>query len=1127
MNDMSRRSILRRAGAIAGAAAVSAQWWVPAEAAAAPQPDPAGRSGSVLDTVVFGDTSSETAHALSATHSDVVDGQLGQSARVLNPLDPADWWGGTTKFTLDVDPQSANYVSVKFWGGDYADTGDDAWRLQLFLDGKVLGWFDQCVVDNIDMIDVAPRLPGRFFCHTLPLPLGATRGKETLEIEIRAMGRIWPYGDANSFYHNMTKPSRGLYRAYTHTAPHFTPADDDEFGSAGATTTRTSTDDTQIAAVRKRVLKDQGSLLYGTSGSGMDPWGYETLLRGYYWSDSPAYQNKDALELVCQSIDSQYLSWKKDSTVLTASGQQWEGFGRVGVALFTGWDDLQDALDRNVTSGATALKNLGFEGGGDTPYGWTSPGWASNGSFSRDTSVFRSGTASVKLASNGGNMLLAPSSKALTGQGDLTFSVWAKTDGSVTNPRVSVQFYDANGNHVSGTSEYHVAAGTTDWQQITKTVTVPSGTTQYDFWLVTSGGDSAYFDDIEITAPDPSITTATLGNLGFENGDATPSGWTSPGWASNGSYARDTSVARSGAASLSITSNGGSMLVSPTGKGATASGDLTFSVWAKTNGTATSPRVSVQFWDSKNAYVSGTSEYHVASGITDWQQISKTVTVPSGATQYQFWIVTSGGDSAHFDDLQITAPQPAAKAPVARRDAYKDMLLSSRDYWRQHQRHYSNQAMFTALGIYECNRGLKLLSPGDAWDEDEAMRWLYECVGLVPWRGPEDQDGNPAWTLGSDYRVITPKGLSRELGYVADYGETSGMLARMYESVSEGKGGYEDTKLKNRMIEMAKSRSWFRYPALDADGNQTFRIETQIGWRNEPFPGDIVYTERTSWDDTPISATAVFGDSDLVGWSQQMVADGQFAPQLALLTSTSLYQRVGLSAFKFISKHLPAFQRQASSSSRMPGGWDQPDFVFTDEVNACIAIKRGKEILYSSLYYRARQGVNDLARVHLVTPDSENSATIRETSVFDKANADTYTVQDWVCWDFAINDSGNTSTIPAGGWTYSGPTLHQAMAGQTFYLAPVPDDVDPGLGTTTLGVEKVLVGKAPFYVLEYAGYIVVMNTTSDQTITHRLPGNGSGINLRTGRPVALGRPITVPPLTTVVLYAKHRRDTCD
>ncbi|WP_326731730.1 Tat pathway signal sequence domain protein [Streptomyces phaeochromogenes] len=1124
MNPMSRRNILRGAGALAGAATVSAQWWMPAQALAVDNAK-AKPSGPVLDTVVFGNAASETAHSLSSELSDIIAGELGQSARVLNPKQTAEWWGGTTAFTLKVDPQAANYVSVKFWGGDYAETADDAWRLQLFLDGKPLGWFDQGVVDNIDMIDVAPRLPGRFFCHTLPLPLSATRGRTSLAIEIRGMGRIWPYGQANNFYYPMTKPSRGLYRAYTHTAPHFTPAANDKFGSVGAPTTRTSTDDDMIAKVRARVLKDQNSLLYGSTANGMDAWAYETLLRGYYWPDSPAYQNATVMEKVCQAIDSRYLAWKKDSKVLTDSDQQWEGFGRVGLALFTGWDDIQDALDGNVTTGPTSLNNLGFEGGDNSPYGWTSPGWASNGTFSRNTDVTHGGSASLKAVSSGSTLLVSPSGKASTGLGDFTYSAWVKTDGS--SAHIEAHFWDDSSTYVGQSSSTYVATGssaTSDWQKLTNTFSVPAGATKYEFWMVVTNGETAYFDDVAITSPDPSVISAPLSNLGFEAGSTTPTGWTVPGWANGGSYARDTEVSRTGSASLKMASSGGTLLVSPGAKAVTAAGDLTFSVWAKTDATVTTPRVSVQFWDDNLNFVSGSAEIRVAAGTTDWQQLTKTVTVPSGATKYELWMVTSGGASVHFDDIEITAPQPDAATPVPRRTAYKDMLISSRDYWRQHQRHYTNQAMFTALGIYECNRGLKLLSPDDAWDEDKAMRWVYECVGLVPWRGAEDEEGTPGWPLGKDYIVVTPKGLSRELGYVADYGETSGMLARIYESVTDGKGGCEDRKLKNRMIEMAKARSWFRYPAEDTDGNKAFRIETQIGWRNEPFPGDIVYTERTAWDDTPISATAVFADRDLLGWSQQMIADGQFAPQLELLVSTSLYTRVGLSAFKFVTKHLPAFKKQATSRSRMPAGWDRPDFVFTDEVNACIAVKRGKEILYSSLYWRARQGVNDLARVHLITPQSERSATVRETSVFDKANADTFTVQDWVCWDFAINDSGSASSVPAGGWTYIGPTLHQAFAGETFHLAPVPDDVDPGLGTTTLGVEKVLVGKAPFYLLDYAGYIVAMNTTTDRTITHRLPGTGAAVNLRTGRPVALGRDLKVPPLTTVVLYAAHRRD---
>ncbi|TDT97482.1 hypothetical protein EDD99_5622 [Streptomyces sp. 846.5] len=1131
MESIDRRGVLRSTGMFAGAALVGgAPAWIPttahadpaAGAAAAAEGRPSADRGSALDTVVLGDTASETAHAVAAAASDTVAGELGQSARVLNSAGAKDYWGGTVAFTLKVDPKRPTYVSAKFWGGDFDPSGGgDVWRLQLFLDGRAMGWFDQAVVDNIDMIDVAPRLPGAFYVHTLPLPLSATRGKTSLTIEIRAMGRIWPYGNNtdNDFYFPMTTASRGIYRAYTHTDPYFRPAHDDEFGSVAAPTTLADTDAAMIERITARVLDDQGSLLYGTAPSSMDPWQYETLLRGYYWPESPAYRNADALGLVCQAIDAQYLAWKADGTgaVLTASAQQWEGFGRVGLALFTGWNELQSQLDEDVSSGPTGLFNLGFEGGTSAPYGWNSPGWASDGSYSRDTAVSRSGTASLKIASSGGSMLVASAGFGRTGYGQATYSCWVRTDGKSASPHTLIQFYDAKGTFVSGSSDLHATTGSTGWQQLTDTVDVPAGATQYQFWMAVSDGQTAWFDDVTITTPDPSVTERPLANPGFESGSATPTGWSVPGWANSGSYGRDTTVSHGGTASLKIVSTG-NLLVIPTARGGTAAGSLSFSCWAKTDGTATTPHVLVQFWDADNTYLSGSADVHVATGSTDWQQLAGSVTVPDGATQYEFWLNVQGTETAWFDDVEITVPQPAGAAPVPRRAAYRDMLLSSRGYWRQNTRHYTNQNQFTALGIYECNRGLSLLSPADAWPQRKAMDWVYVAVGLLPFSGSEDADGNPSWVLGHDYHVVTPKGLSRELGYVGDYGETTGMLARMYQSVREGVGGAEDTVLKARMVQLAKARGIFRYQAQDAEGNRAMRIETMIGWRNEPFPGDVVYGERTSWDDSPISATATFLDPDLIGYAQQMVADGQFSTQLALLVSNSLYSRVGLNAFKFLARDLAVFQAQPASAARLPGRWDGPDFTFTDEVNGCLAVKRGQEVLYSSLYFRARQGVNDLARVHLLTPQSERSGTVRETSVLRRKPDRTFTVQDWVCWDFAINNSGQPSGVPAGGWAYPGPTLHQAFAGEVLHLAPVPADVNPWVGAQSIGEEAVLVGKAPFYTLDYAGYIIAMNTTTDQTFGFTPDCSDLTVDHRTGRPAVPGRPVPVPPLTTVVLF---------
>ncbi|MEU0091983.1 hypothetical protein [Kribbella sp. NPDC006257] len=953
MTSIDRRSLLKAGMATAVASGFT---WTTA------QPGAAATGAGLLDVLEFGVPGSERAHAVAAELSDVIRGGLGQAARVLNPRDPADWWGGTVRFTVAVAATGTTYASVKLFGSEFADA-DHEWRLQFFIDGKVLGWFDQSVLDQADQMSQHPRLADRFFLHTLPLPEFVTQGRRAVELEIRAMGRIYAYGNQDSFYRPMTTPSRGLYRVYTHTTPYFEPPNGDNFGQAAPPATRQNTDNEMIARIRKRVLDDQNALLYAVNPASLDAWGYTTLAEGYRWPGSPAYRNPLTLSKVCQAIDGRYLAWKADSKVMTDSDQQWQGFGRVGLALMTLWDDLQPELDKFVTPGGTDVMNPGFEVGSDRPAGWNPAGWANKGTFSRDTTVAHGGAASLKISANaGGSMLITPSSRTKVGPGQLTFSCWVKAA--------------------------------------------------------------------------PAVASA---------------------------------------------------------------------------------HVNLLFWNAQNAFIGGDHNVYRPTGSGEWQTVGATIDVPDGAVEFEFWMATANGDTAWFDDIEVGAPPPVQADPVPRRTAYREMLLASREYWRQHQRHYTNQAQITSIGIYQANRGLRLLSPADAWPESTARSWLYESVGLEPWRGPEREDGSKTWTLGHDYHVVSSAGLTRELGYVGTYGEVTDWLIAMYESVTGGPDATDDERLRDQLLKIIHTRGWFRHPAEDEDGKRAMRLEQMIGWRNEHYPGDMVYAQRTAWDGHPLEAAAVLQDRRIVGWAQQMVADGQLAPQLDLLVSNT-GRRVGLNAFHFIARDLPVFQNLPASPERLPGGWDRPDFVFTDEEAGAVAIKRGAEIFYASLYWRAKQAVNDYARVHLVTPQSERSGTIRERSVFDKDPANTYTVQDWVCWDFAINDSGSASTVPAGGWRYPGPTLHQVYAGQRLYLAPVPDDMDPALGGTTVGIEKIEVGRAPFYVLEYAGYQVAMNTSKDRTFSWRPSGTGLGKDLRTGQDVPLRRSIDVPPRTTVVLF---------
>ncbi len=89
-----------------------------------------GLSGA-FDMIVLGDESSERGHAFSQTAGELIQGGLGEPARRLLPLDPVSHNGGSIRFTLKIDPERQNYVTVKLWGSDH---GIEKGRLLLFMD---------------------------------------------------------------------------------------------------------------------------------------------------------------------------------------------------------------------------------------------------------------------------------------------------------------------------------------------------------------------------------------------------------------------------------------------------------------------------------------------------------------------------------------------------------------------------------------------------------------------------------------------------------------------------------------------------------------------------------------------------------------------------------------------------------------------------------------------------------------------------------------------------------------------------------------------------------------------------------------------------------------------------------
>ena len=443
-------------------------------------------------------------------------------------------------------------------------------------------------------------------------------------------------------------------------------------------------------------------------------------------------------------------------------------------------------------------------------------------------------------------------------------------------------------------------------------------------------------------------------------------------------------------------------------------------------------------------------------------------------------------------DLDAAVPE----STVIRRSAWSAMFLDSRDWLRRHRRLYTNQSMITDMNLYRCNRALAAIDPDKALPEAAALRYLREAIGIDPWLGSEDDHG-PTKPMGEHYLQLTKQGLTKELGYVGYYGEVLDWVTQIYDATRDpGQAG--DPAIRQQLIKVAKARAMFRYPALDAEGNRAMRIEAVVGWRDDHYPGDVTYSERSTWDASALYTVAATLDADDVGAAQQMFADNQFfASVQRQLMDQGLRVSAGLLG---IPEQYELINAQPPAGKALPMSDGQPDVVFADDEDGVVAVKNGNEILYASLYWRARMGINQLARVHLITPTFDRIAVVRQQCEFT-ASGMTCKRPDWTDFGFAN-----------GGHRYP-KELHSALSGEELPIAKIP----AGLAFKP-GDESPYAGRADFYRCSYGNYLIGMNSSHERTFTLTLPLGKAGLELVTRQRLGAGASLAIAPhVTRVVL----------
>lgn len=436
---------------------------------------------------------------------------------------------------------------------------------------------------------------------------------------------------------------------------------------------------------------------------------------------------------------------------------------------------------------------------------------------------------------------------------------------------------------------------------------------------------------------------------------------------------------------------------------------------------------------------------------------------------------------------------------LTRRDAFSGMLVACRDWHREHRRQYTNQSMINDLyGIYLANRGVAVLDPAKALPEAKVRRYLYESVGLEPWLGSE-RDGRPLQPLGGAFYQTTQKGLTRELGFVGNYGEVLDWVTQIYEATRPSPDQPGDPKIKAQLAKIARARAPFRYPMLDRDGYRAMVQETIVGWRDTHFPGDVTYDQRPSWDGSAFEAAVATMDPQLLGYARQMLEDNQFHQSISdRMADKGFRTTFGLLG---VPERHEVMKSQPPSEHRLPMSWDQPDFVFTDEENGVVALKNGREILYASLYWRARHAVNFLGRVHHLTPEFGRVATVAVDIQYTPSGHE-YTRPDWTNFGF-----GN------GGPRYP-KSFVSAHAGEKLPIARIPAGVD-----FQPGKENIHAGRGDFYQLRYGPYLIAVNMSADRTFGLDVPAHGGRIrNLASRKEVAPGSVAKAGPRTTVILH---------
>ena len=303
---------------------------------------------AILDSIRFGDRSSERSHGFAGPQTRVVEtGDPAETARELLPLEPVSWQGGNMRFKMRVDPRRPNYVTVKLRGDDVNEN-----MLILYVDGRQVGFRHFGDVDILDHGSASAAVPGRFYYVTVPIPMSVTYRKSRVEFEIAATGGIVADGaDFEHYQKEMRTPSRRIYDFYVHDDGFFEPPAGERQGRPPEPVPPESGSGDELEAF-KAAVNHRLALLLVPGREFRNQEELRTAAHAYRTAWTPTFGNPALAENLLAGVDALALRSAMDSAFVrnTVPGpeSEWCAFGPAGEAVCLLWQEFEPRLNEHL-----------------------------------------------------------------------------------------------------------------------------------------------------------------------------------------------------------------------------------------------------------------------------------------------------------------------------------------------------------------------------------------------------------------------------------------------------------------------------------------------------------------------------------------------------------------------------------------------------------------------------------------------------------------------------------------------------------------------------------------------------------------------------------------------------------